>query len=999
MTSQGVEPVVAVDSRSTEAVDVGQPHGSSYPSSHPGPQSLPSSSGQLTVSSSGYHYDPQRQMSVSGDTQEGINTASHASTSTNLGAENAAQAYSGYVPYSSSTVPYNYTSVGYQNSFYGYHLQGNDSSTQQIGGDQNSGAAYQPLSTFQNSGSYVAPTSYLGTYYNAGDNQTGTGYETNSYNYQTSLWNDGNYHSYPYHHYSSYTTSSTSSAQSSATISGNSLYYQQQYNNWPYYQSQPAPIVNGAAGLENTSATSLQSAGYSAEGASSGYPYISNQPPPPGTTSWREDSRPSGMPSFQGKEAVTPYHLNKNWEAVAPGMQTHHINQSSYFQQPLNSTPLPNEKHANEQKVLYSLAPNLQHAASNQVPENFQPPLQTVPLTETRQVSKMQIPTNPRIAPNVGVSMLKTQKESCIVSAATKPAYISVSVPKPSNQSSSEDDAGAITKGTFSPSFCAYVERSFARCKDDAQRSANQSILKQMITMATADGTLFTKNWDTEPLFSLPVDQSSQQSLVSDSSLPTHKRSPTRRKSRWEPIADEKLGEKLTSVDSHSAIDARWGQVEAAEKKVDSKISESKSVNGWGGFKYASFQQQSALQKFGQRPNKKQRFSDTSSVTENGDPSSDSDKEQNLTKYYASAIALANSPEEKRKRENRFKRFEKGQGNQAELTNFRPKTAGGGSMYTRRAGALLKAKSYEDGCNKAVEDIDWDSLTVKGTCQEIEKRYLRLTSAPDPSTVRPEEVLEKALQMVQSSQKNYLYKCDQLKSIRQDLTVQRIQNVLTVKVYETHARLALEAGDLPEFNQCQSQLQRLYAEGIQGCYMEFAAYNLLSIILHSNNKSDLLSSMTRLSAKAKDDEAVKHSLAVHSAVSSGNFILFFRLYKTAPNLNTFLMDLYVEKMRFEAVQCMSKSYRPVIPVAYITCALGFSKAIQMDDSQDTSIDGVEECEEWLRAHGAVLTVDNNGELQLDAKASSTTLYMPEQEDAVAHGDASLAVDDFLTRTS
>lgn len=45
----------------------------------------------------------------------------------------------------------------------------------------------------------------------------------------------------------------------------------------------------------------------------------------------------------------------------------------------------------------------------------------------------------------------------------------------------------------------------------------------------------------------------------------------------------------------------------------------------------------------------------------------------------------------------------------------------------------------------------------------------------------------------------------------------------------------------------------------------------------------------RLSAKAKDDEAVKHSLAVHSAVSSGNFILFFRLYKTAPNLNTFLM--------------------------------------------------------------------------------------------------------------
>lgn len=49
--------------------------------------------------------------------------------------------------------------------------------------------------------------------------------------------------------------------------------------------------------------------------------------------------------------------------------------------------------------------------------------------------------------------------------------------------------------------------------------------------------------------------------------------------------------------------------------------------------------------------------------------------------------------------------------------------------------------------------------------------------------VRPEDVLEKALHMVETSEKNYLYKCDQLKSIRQDLTVQRIQNELTVKVF------------------------------------------------------------------------------------------------------------------------------------------------------------------------------------------------------------------------
>lgn len=37
-------------------------------------------------------------------------------------------------------------------------------------------------------------------------------------------------------------------------------------------------------------------------------------------------------------------------------------------------------------------------------------------------------------------------------------------------------------------------------------------------------------------------------------------------------------------------------------------------------------------------------------------------------------------------------------------------------------------------------------------------------------------------------------------------------------------------------------------------------------------------------------------------------------------------------------------------------------------------------------------------LYISAQASSSTLYMPEPENAVAHGDASLAVDDFLART-
>ena len=56
---------------------------------------------------------------------------------------------------------------------------------------------------------------------------------------------------------------------------------------------------------------------------------------------------------------------------------------------------------------------------------------------------------------------------------------------------------------------------------------------------------------------------------------------------------------------------------------------------------------------------------------------------------------------------------------------------------------------------------------LQGTSQAIEKSYFRLTSAPDPSTVRPEPVLARALQrlvgLVQAKQVSYLYMLDQFK--------------------------------------------------------------------------------------------------------------------------------------------------------------------------------------------------------------------------------------------
>ncbi|KAG9145352.1 hypothetical protein Leryth_008270 [Lithospermum erythrorhizon] len=775
----------------------------------------------------------------------------------------------------------------------------------------------------------------------------------------------------------------------SSTVGAAASQYQQHNKQWTDYYNQTQTENICAPGTENVYVPSTSTVSCPAASASSGY--ASSIQPSHFSLSSRPESSTSELTPQPVSASGDAY--NAYWKHGAQAYQTQYSNftqtsidaktsyQNSQYQQNSTST-----------QVLDAPYPALhQPPQSYQLPS--QPASQHIPQLDVYRGSKLQIPTNPRIASNLALSLPKTNKESPATASVSKPAYISVALPKSNNKASPHDASDSALKiGMFPQSLRGYVERALARCRDDEMKmAASQAVMKEIITKGTADGTLFTKDWDTEPLFPLPTTDVMNEGSLFLTPTSSKSRSPSRRaKSRWEPVSEDKPINKPATPNSEAPKYSGWSKQYSVGKL------ENRHESGTSRF---SLTTQKISNRDSQRPAKRRRNGTALGAVENGEASSDSDKEQDLTAYYSSAVALADSPDERKKRESRSKRFEKGHGNRSVKHHFKQKNEGNGNLYTRRATAMVLSKNLEENSSRAVEDIDWDSLTVRGTCQEIEKRYLRLTSAPDPATVRPEEVLEKSLLMVQNSEKNYLYKCDQLKSIRQDLTVQRIRNELTVKVYETHARLAIEVADLREYNQCQSQLQALYAEGIKGCHAEFAAYNLLCVILHSNNNRDLLSAMSslsfrRLSPESRKDEVVKHALAVRAAVTSENYVLFFRLYKAAPDLNTCLMDLYVEKMRYAAVKCMSRSYRPTVPVTYIAEVLGF---LTSTEANSEDLDGVDECVEWLKAHGGCLIEDNSGEIVLDAKASSSSLYVPEPEDAVPHGDAYLAVNDFFAR--
>lgn len=481
-----------------------------------------------------------------------------------------------------------------------------------------------------------------------------------------------------------------------------------------------------------------------------------------------------------------------------------------------------------------------------------------------------------------------------------------------------------------------YVHRCLTRCKGKKELKSMQEEVQKVIAQALKDGTMQTMDWDAKELIPMQGEVAADKGTTN--MFPIEKKQEFSPKSNSVKRLSVKHQNNLSNNGNYyghsevSSTSSSYYNRPVTDDKYSRNLPTNNSYYGRQESKLASPNTVNNAQGATNRQRKERERATTA-------------KDSGLEKKRKFSSGFEKSKVALKKRASRF-----GNG-QSNVT----------STNTVENVDKYMGIGFIGGASK-LDENDYEKMIVKGTCQTLEKEYLRLTAPPRAERVRPQPVLERHLcnLMEERGNKNrreYVWFCSQFKALRQDLTVQRIFNDFAVRVYESHARVALEERDLNEYNQCQTQLKELYStlSDNQKALVnrnEFIAYRLIYYVFLTGNKkyeggsSDLFDIMLSLTLEQKKDKSIAHALKVRSAVADFNYHIFFRLQNDCPTPEmVYLMDYLVPIVRLFALHRICKAIRPDVSVEFVLSELGFEK------------DEFEHGAQWLESCGCVLSKD------------------------------------------
>lgn len=483
----------------------------------------------------------------------------------------------------------------------------------------------------------------------------------------------------------------------------------------------------------------------------------------------------------------------------------------------------------------------------------------------------------------------------------------------------------------YSDELKAYIQKCFAQCDNDDQQTFVSNQLVQKIADYSIRGTLQTHNWSEEKVIqtgkSKPVIMNSWAQLVKPAETLAFKSS--------------------TILNSNTAQQAQSTTTGESEKTqptpFKAAVSPAQVMVGINKFKFfqdngqkkeespkESQTSEEKVTKAAKKKNKKKKGSESAMEQPTQETSA---KETPKSKKQAKNVKI--EVEEKiTETEPVSKKEKKKKDKKAKDNQNKQKSKILDSLLDMDLNTISNIKIFKGKDKKVDDDIDLISNAQKikravthsmsfedlveynrivGTSTALEKPYLRLTSEPNPEDVRPPSVLQKSLDFCLNKfaqNGEYQYIRDQLRSIRQDLTVQHVEDEFAVHVYETSLRLAVENFDWDNFNQCLNPLEALYANGL-GQIDSIAEIESFKIIYLTRfqNSFDLYQAMPKIEESVGSSAPVKFAIRVWRAIAGGDWSAYFKLYKEASPMQRNVLSTSLPGVRYEALLKTQKAFR------------------------------------------------------------------------------------------